>query len=259
MRLIITFCFVFLLGFSVKAVAQQKPIPDTSKQVVKKVEQLKIDGSKVEVRKFDDQKIKEYSKEKDFIYDDVKTADTSWFNRFWRWIWWVLDKIFGGDSSRKNDGSFVKTILFILKWGLIIGVGALFIYLVIKISGLDLRLLSGKSKSIDIPYEESLENIHEINFDEQLESALQHENYRLAVRLLYLKTLKKLSDHDLILWQPEKTNQAYVLEIKDENRQQQFTKLTNQFEYIWYGEFFIDLKSYESIQKSFHQFNEQTK
>lgn len=85
---------------------------------------------------------------------------------------------------------------------------------------------------------------------------MQMGNYRLVVRLLYLKTLKQLSDRELIHWLPEKTNQAYVLEIADQAKQQEFAQLTTQFEYIWYGEFFIDKNSFAPIQESFHQFNQ---
>lgn len=256
MRLLLACLLLFLGTYHVQAIPVQKTATDT---VQEKTVSLKIDSSKVEVRKFDEQAIKDYSKQKDFIYDDVPEASTTWWDRFWRWIWWLLDKIFGGSNSRKSDGSFVKAMLFILKWVLIIAVVILLIYVVFKILGLDLKWLTGKSKSIDVPYEESLENIHEINFDEQLENAISNANYRLAVRLLYLKTLKNLSDKELIFWQPEKTNQAYILEIKNENQQEEFKKLTHKFEYIWYGEFFIDLVHFEAIHESFHHFNEKTK
>jgi len=226
---------------------------DSAKQHEKKHFELKRDNSKIEVRKINEEAVKNYAKQKDFNYEEVAPADT-WWDKFWRAVWRFLDRLF---SSGSKSGMFSPIFMQIIKYFLIALAIAIVVFVVFKVLGLDLKFLTGKSKSVEVPYEESLENIHEINFDEQLENALANENYRLAVRLLYLKTLKKLSDEQLIVWQPEKTNQAYISEIEDENQQAEFAKLTRQFEYIWYGEFFIDKNSYEPISLMFQRFNQQ--
>lgn len=216
----------------------QKQQPKKSSSVVKN------DTSKVDVRKIDSAAVKSYSKQKDFIYDDVPPDSLSLWDRFWNWLWNLLGKAFSG----KLSGTLVKYILI----GLVV---AIVVFLIIKLAGLDYKVLAGKSKSLDIPFEETLDNIHEINFDEQLAQALQSNNYRLAVRLLYLKTLKHLSDQKMINWLPEKTNQTYVNEIHNVEKKQVFANLTLQFEYIWYGDFSIDKNEFESINQSFKQFN----
>lgn len=242
---ILLFLLFFCATISADATALQKPVVQDI--VVKKEKPtLKIDNnSKVELRKFDEQAIKNYSKKRDFIYDDSKQAPSLW-DRFWSW----LKSLIGEVLSNKIGGTIIKYVLIAL-------VIALIVFIVLKLTGLDFKLLTGKSKGIDVPYQEGMENIHEIDFDEQIEQAMQLGNYRLVVRLLYLKTLKQLSDRDLIHWLPEKTNQAYVQEIANQAQQQEFAQLTKQFEYIWYGEFFIDKNSFEPIQQSFHQFNQQ--
>ncbi len=103
-----------------------------------------------------------------------------------------------------------------------------------------LNIFRRKSLSANLPYSESLENIHEIDFDAEIEKAVSQHNYRLAVRMLYLKCLKQLSDATLIKWQPEKTNSAYINELNDVVKRTAFKLLTRQFEYVWYGEFAID-------------------
>lgn len=142
-----------------------------------------------------------------------------------------------------------------IKYLIIAILAALVVFFMVKLAGLDLRLISGKSKPIDIPYNESLENIHEINFSEEIAKAIDISNYRLAVRLFYLSSLKKLNDQKLVDWQPEKTNQTYINELSDADKKQSFQLLTSQFEYIWYGEFFIGEEDFNTIRVGFERFN----
>lgn len=209
---------------------------------------LKLDSSAVQQRTFNEKAIADYKKQRDFTYDDVAPAKLSLWSRFWRWFW----ENFMGALDGPNIGPILGYLFIAL------GVGAI-VFAAFKLAGVDIKLLAKKSKNIEVPYEESLENIHEINFDDQLEVALAQKNYRLAVRLLYLKSLKHLSDQKLIDWKLEKTNQAYVSEIENEVQRSQFKQLTNQFEYIWYGEFFIDGLGFEKINQSFHQFNQEVR
>lgn len=203
---------------------------------------IRNDTSRLSVRSFDEQKIKEYSRESAFKYDE--TPAESWWDRFWKWFWEVIN----GILTNKYSGSFLKYLVMA-------AVVALVIFLAIKLLGLDFKMIMGKSKAIAVPFSESLENIHEINFNEQIQQAISNANYRLAVRLCYLRTLKTLNDQSLINWQPEKTNHAYVREIEDPALKKQFSQLTTQFEYIWYGEFFIDKENFGPIKSSFDLFN----
>lgn len=243
--------FVLLLGAALAAHGQPVQKPAAPKPVVAK-KQLQLDSGKVERRSFDTKAIEAYSKQKEFNYD-VTPKQLSWWDRFWRWIWSVIMSVFSGNGGK------VSIFLIILKYLIIAAVVLGIAFGVVKLLGLDLKMLARKPKAIEVPYEESLENIHEIDFDEQLDKAIQDGNYRLAVRLLYLRTLKHLSDRDIINWQPDKTNQAYVLEVKDETSRKEFAQLTYRFEYVWYGEFFIDKGSFEPISQSFHQFNQYAK
>lgn len=240
--------FVLLLGvfFVAQGHAVQKP---TVAKTVKAPKILKLDSTKVTVRQIDRQAVETYSKQKEFVYDDVAPKNLSWWDKFWRWIWDLIRSIFQGDSL---GGVFLKYLLIVLAIGIVA-------FVVTKLIGLDLRLISRKSKAVEVPYEESLENIHEIDFDDQLERTIADGNYRLAVRLLYLKTLKHLSDREIINWQPDKTNQTYVHEVHNEKYKREFAQLTHRFEYIWYGEFFIDKNGFEPIAQSFQQFNQHTK
>lgn len=211
---------------------------------------LKTDTGKITIRTFDQQKLAAYRKQSEFIYQELSPLNTSLWDRFWRWVWsWLGHR--KGISRQSASSPLIKyTVIAVLV--------ALLVFLAFKITGLDLKIFSRKSKAVDIPYSESPDNIHEINFDDELTKAIAASNYRLAVRLFYLSSLKKLNDKNLIDWQPEKTNQIYISEIADPRKKQQFTLLTTQFEYIWYGEFFIDEQNFTRVKADFDQFNKGT-
>ena len=54
------------------------------------------------------------------------------------------------------------------------------------------------------------EDINKMDFEKRINDAVNNRDYRLAVRLYYLKMLKLLSDKKIIDWQINKTNSAYV-------------------------------------------------
>jgi hypothetical protein len=233
-KLLISFLLLF---FSLTAYPVPKPARAAVSHYV-----LRADTGKLVVRSFDQEKLKDYREQSAFQYAE-DAPDTAW-ERFWNWIWMLLNLLF----SNQGSGAIIRYV--------VIGIfAAVIIYLVIKAAGLDMGIITGRSKALNIPYTESLENIHEINFHEEIQQAITNGNFRLAVRLNYLSTLKRLNDQMFITWQPEKTNQTYVSEITDLVMKQQFLQLTAQFEYIWYGEFFINRESFSTIKSNFDQFN----
>ena len=229
--------------FTLSGYAAVQKLAVTKPAIVEKSRLIKNDSSKVSVRNFDQQQLKSYRGQADFKYDDNAPAENLW-DKFWKWFWNLVNSIIKSGTS----GSLIKyVVIFVL--------AALIIFVIIKTAGLDLRIVLGRSKQVQIPFSETHDNIHEIDFSEQLQLAINAGNYRLAVRLCYLSSLKKLSDQSLISWQPEKTNQTYIGEIEDPITKKQFSLLTRQFEYIWYGEFFIDQENFIGIKSNFDQFN----
>jgi hypothetical protein len=206
---------------------------------------IKIDSASVTQRQFNADALKLYKQDRDFKYNKEETGQTLW-DRFWRWFWNWLHDLFDFDGPKIA----VPYLKYFMGAFAIVAI----VYGIIKYLGDDLRLFSRKAKSIDIPYSESLENIHEINFDEEVERAMAQHNYRLAVRLLYLRSLKQLSDAKLIHWQIEKTNSAYLNELTDSAQRQSFGILTTQFEYVWYGDFPVDGQSFQNIYTLFQDF-----
>ena len=234
---------LFFTCFTLAVYAAVNPLAAGKPTLAEKKHLIKSDSSKIAVRNFDQQKIKTYRGKAEFQYNDDAPAENLW-DKFWKWFWNLINSLLKNSST----GGFIKyAVIFVL--------AGLVIFALIKTAGVDLRVLLGRSKPTQVPFSESHDNIHEIDFNEQIQQAINNGNYRLAVRLCYLSSLKKLSDQSLISWQPEKTNQTYIGEIEDASIKNQFSILTRQFEYIWYGEFFIDKDNFLGIKSNFDQFN----
>ena len=98
------------------------------------------------------------------------------------------------------------------------------------------------------------EDIHEIDFDTSISGAIAIKDYRIAVRLYYLKTLKLLADKNLIDWKINKTNNNYIKELKEIRLKKPFEELTNLFEWVWYGEFPVEESFFEKTKNTFNSF-----
>ncbi|NOW98156.1 hypothetical protein [Mucilaginibacter sp. SG564] len=245
LRLLCTIFFVLLVYAGNGAVPAVKP--------VKQPLVLKTDTAKITLRRLDTATIAVHSKQPEFQYRDDTDTTPSWWDRFWRWFWSLFKPIKLGQHGMSP---FLRILSYVLQYLLLAAGLAAIVFLVLKLMGIDmLNIFRRKPTSANLPFTESLENIHDINFDDEIEKAVAQHNYRLAVRLLYLKCLKQLSDADLIKWQIDKTNSAYIDELTNAHQRQLFSSLTLQFEYVWYGEFAIDGKTFKNINTVFQDFN----
>ena len=104
-----------------------------------------------------------------------------------------------------------------------------------------------------LPYSVYEEDIGSTDFPGEIETAVAQANYRKAIRLLYLYSLRILSDKKYIEWQPSKTNYDYVNELRNEVSRNQFQGILYYFEYVWYGDFHAEKNHYDSMTKVFFE------
>ena len=104
--------------------------------------------------------------------------------------------------------------------------------------------------------ENSSRNIFTVDYAEDIANAVNAKNFRLAVRLHYLELLTKLSEQNIIQYQPDKTNFDYLLQVKPTSYYADFFKLTQHYEYCWYGLFPVDEAQYQLIRDAFLQFTQ---
>jgi hypothetical protein len=209
---------------------------------------LKMDTATISPFTFSEQKMASYKKNRSFIYleNEIENQFT-WWDKLWAAFWRWMNNIL----SNPNTNNALNVIWVVL--------GAIaIVFAALKLLDMDLkRFTTGNSAPLDLAYHETPENIHEINFEAEINLAAKDRNYRLAVRLLYLQCLKKLTDKSIIHWEASKTNHAYLNEISDVKNKQQFSILTKQFEYAWYGDFPVNEQGFAQISKSFDDFNQQ--
>lgn len=200
------------------------------------------DSSAVRVRYPAADQLSAYRDDRNYQYDRDTTPPRSLLGKIQEWIYTKLRDLLQS-SAYQNVGQYVVLALIL----------ALVVWLLYKAEVLGF-LFPKKALSTPLEYENLTENIHEISFDDRIEEALAGHNYRLAVRLLYLRTLKQLTDRHLIAWQPDKTNRQYAHELANSPLRSDFEQLTTQFEFVWYGDFPIDERRFGELVEQFSQF-----
>lgn len=206
---------------------------------------LTQDSSNITVRKPLESEMTAFKKSKDYQYgvEESQVLDTWWkrlLRRFFQW--------FGSLFTGVGNPTFWKTAAYIF-------VASVVVYITLKLMGVNFSGLYRKKNTNEIPYETLGENIHTIDFVNSIAEAITQKNYRLAVRLYYLKALKELTDREMIDWRINKTNRSYVYELNSPTLRPDFEHITLQFEYAWYGDFPVDEEQFISIKNQFLTFS----
>ncbi|HAS41209.1 MAG TPA: hypothetical protein DCS93_12060 [Microscillaceae bacterium] len=202
------------------------------------------DFSEVKQRQFDQAKIEKYKKDKRFQYQQTPrpTQPSIWF-RISEWLW----RNIADPLSNPGKHPVRSTIYYLIVAGILI-------YAILKLINADLSFSRSKKSQSQVTFAEIEENIHEMDFDQLIAEAKSKQNYRRAVRLLYLQILKKLTDKALINWQIDKTNHDYERELAYTSLHQSFQAVTLRFEYVCYGDFHINRETYDSTEPIFLEF-----
>jgi hypothetical protein len=198
---------------------------------------LKKDTSAITFKRPSVELLDEVMNDRDYRYeDDPEPAQ----NPFSKWINWLWRKV-GDFFSSKSYENFWQ-------YALMLGALCLFIFLLYKAKVLDYIFMSNQNAS-QLDYVVGQENIHEINFEKALEEATSGGDYRLAVRLQYLRTLKRLSEKQIINWKPDRTNATYAEDLRTYPFCHDFVGITRYFEFAWYGDFPVDGPAYEEMKQ----------
>ena len=141
-----------------------------------------------------------------------------------------------------------KIILFVL-------VSALLILLLLRVFAGNIFLANKKIDDEDFTTElQSEDDIHLTDLEKAYNDAIAAGNFRLAIRISYLMTIRELSEQQLIKWKKEKTNREYIFEMMNNAAISHFREITNLFERIWYGEAELNETVFRVINPRFSSF-----
>ncbi|MBO7139906.1 MAG: DUF4129 domain-containing protein [Prevotella sp.] len=115
----------------------------------------------------------------------------------------------------------------------LIGLGALLVLFLSWLVWKKNPKLFMRKEEEPLDYDVQEDTIYGVDFEAGISEALSQKDYRQAVRLLYLQTLKQLSDAGHIDWQPSKTPSQYVREYGHKA----FAELSQHFILVRYGNF----------------------
>lgn len=176
---------------------------------------------------YDLARIREWQANPDYNYNrELFAPEKSLYDMLLKWLYEVLEGLFG--SRFANDyGEMILVLLFV---AVVVLIG----WLIYKRRP---ELFARSGKKAKLTYDVHEDTIYGIDFEERIRRALAAGNYKETVRLLYLQTLKQLSDRNLIDWQLFKTPTEYLYEVKAEELRTPFRELTNRFLRVRYGNF----------------------
>lgn len=172
---------------------------------------------------------------------------------------WYANETFKKKEKKKKEVSFTAHAFFqTVLWFMIIGGFVTFLILYLYNSNAALFRKSTSIADEEIGGAET-SDIFTINYQKEIDKAIVVSNYRLAVRLMFLRLLRNLSDRNIIHYKQDSTNFDYMMQLRSTKLYHDFFRLARNYEYSWYGQFDIDKEKYSVIKTEFDNFEHKLK
>lgn len=179
-----------------------------------------------EVRSFNEVRLEELRSNSSFKYDLPTPEAQGAFERFIIRVQNWFMRLFGSGTASS---------IFDIAWRLLLV--AAFIFFIIKLFGIEVSTVFKPNKTKPLNYKVSEEQLHGIDFEQEIAKAIKQNQWRFAVRLIYLHALKILADSELLMVKKGKTNREYLYELAGKPVEEDFKRLSFIFDYTWYGHF----------------------
>ena len=230
------FFLFFVLGFSLTVSAGELVIPVQTAEE----ELVPLD--------FSEETIERFKEDPNYNYSEAEAEDHWWtrFKRYLRLQWQRFLNWMFGEYEAPLLLAILLDILPYLLLGLLL---ALTLYLFAKIN--PGNYIFGTPDGGEIHFTEEEKIIKTRDIKKLIEKAVASQNYRLAVRYHFLHLLQQLSREEIVVYDPAKTDEEYVLEIKDGELQGIFRKVSRIYDYVWYGDFAPNAIDYQKIKNEF--------
>lgn len=168
-------------------------------------------------------------------------------------------------NSKNNTISPVLSggLVTFFKWFFIIVAVGILAFLILKFVG-EGNIFGRQSRrvfapSVQLDLERIEENLNNVELDPLIKQAIAQKQFALAIRLYYLATIKELNISGAIQWKKDKTNHAYLREMRTHRLLEPFLEATSIFERIWYGDAVLEETTFHRIQPAFQDLLKQSR
>jgi hypothetical protein len=206
----------------------------------------RTDSLNIKVRGFSEETLNQLKADESLHYKEASTVAESLWDRLIMLLQQFFDSLFRSATTTDWGRLFSYAI------GIVILI--VVIMLILRVNAFQI-FYSGQGART-MRYEVLDENIHEMDFDKLIQEAIAINDYRKAIRLLFLNALKILSDKQLVHWEHGKTNHDYLRELTVEEVKTGFNELNFYFEHAWYGNFAITQGTFTKVQNIFINWRE---
>lgn len=213
-------CLLYCLVCVVPAAAQRH---DTTE---KSLESARVRSDSIVLRTGSDSVIAGWKKNRDFAYAN----DPAYWKK---------------EAPVQYSPRLLRYILYFL-------VAAIILYAIIRIIA-ENGLFYRSPAKVGMAPEEAASPLEE-DLDQQLQKALAAKDHRLAIRYLYLITLRRLNERELIRYHMQATNREYVRQLSGSALNEPFRFITGVYERVWYGEFVLSDSHFEKLHPYFQDF-----
>ena len=220
-----------------------------------------------QVRGFDKDKLEKIRKNPKFDYEEdidaYKEYDADWEYKRWRWEEeqrrkMQEDKNWKVKKIRQQEGANLDFDFSLGKNAIYIASAIAIIFLLLALLGIDIRGLLRRNKAVIVENlgEKDWQELDKGNLDVLIDSAIAKEEYALAIRYAFLKSLQVLGQKNYIQLQRQKTNAEYQTELSKGKKGtlEEFRWQSRIFAYIQYGEFEVNKNQFENIYPRFKSF-----
>jgi hypothetical protein len=187
-------------------------------------------GATTSIRQFDRDAMRAYADDPQFAYMSFKMQPPSIWDRL---LWYLIDlwNEFWNNpiTSRLTLWLFILTMLGI----------AIFFILRMKFRG----VLENSNNAVIRNSSVAIDD-ERLDYDSLIGQSLEQNDFKNAIRWLYLKGLSKLSQKEKIRLATWKTPFDYQMELKG-NSVDPYARLSLLFEYVWYGDFEVKRSDFD--------------
>ena len=206
---------------------------------------LQVDTAAVEARPVPIAALDRFRADPDFAYDRPPPAPSLW-SLLWQWI---AQHIIAPFYEATSAGT--RNVLF---YGLL---AAVLLFALYRLFGADRQgVLGRKGQAATLDGVLAEHGIATVDLAALTDEAVREGRFREAMRLLYLRTLQRLSEAGRIRWTLDKTNRDYAAELRGTGLEAPFSTVTRLFERAWYGSLPVDADGFEDARAQFRRFHD---